>query len=184
MKYYILDLSPENSLVRLPGQQGYTVFMISWQNPDHEERDLGMEDYRAGRDGRARCAINAITGQEKVHAAGYCLGGTLLSIAAAAMAREKDEQAGQHDLFASQTDFKRAGRAVAVHRRSAGQCSRHDVERGYLDTTQMAGAFQLLRSNDLIWSRLLNGVSAGRTAPDERPDGLECGCHPHAVSHA
>ena len=98
MKYYILDLSPENSLVRTLVEAGFTVFMISWRNPKAELRDLGMDDYRrlgdrCGAGGRSTPSVPA----QHVHAAGYCLGGTLLSIAAAQMARDEQQPARQHD---------------------------------------------------------------------------------------
>ena len=92
MKYYILDLSPENSLVKYLVEQGHTVFMISWHNPDRDDRDLGIERLSpARRDGRARVVAAIVPG--RVNAVGYCLGGTLLAIAAAAMARERRQAA-------------------------------------------------------------------------------------------
>ncbi|MBV8260916.1 MAG: alpha/beta fold hydrolase, partial [Paraburkholderia sp.] len=169
MKYYILDLQPRDSLIRFLVEQGYTVFAISWRNPGPEARDLGLDDYL--RDGflaaleavRARCG-------EPVHATGYCLGGTLLAIAAAALARD-----GRHDglrsvtLLAALTDFSEPGELGLFI--DASELAALDAlmwRQGYLDGAQMSAAFQLLNARDLIWSRMMSEYLLGRrTKPND-----------------
>jgi polyhydroxyalkanoate synthase len=164
MKYYILDLSPHNSLIAYLVSQGHTVFCISWKNPGSAERDLGMDDYLALGFHAALDAVNAIA-PGRVHATGYCLGGTLLAIAAAAMARDGDHRLASLSLFAAQTDFSEPGElGLFIDEGEISLLEAQMADTGYLTAQQMAGAFQMLRPYDLLWSRMVSEYLLGESA--------------------
>jgi polyhydroxyalkanoate synthase subunit PhaC len=166
MKYYILDLSPHNSLVRFLVENGFTVFMISWKNPTSDDRNLSLEDYRERGVDASIAAINEIMPDRAVHAAGYCLGGTLLSIAAARLQRDRPDCLRSVSLLAAQTDFTEAGElTLFINESQVAFLEDMMWERGVLGPMQMAGAFQMLRSNDLLWSRMIHDYLIGERAP-------------------
>jgi polyhydroxyalkanoate synthase len=174
MKYYILDLSPANSLVRHLVGLGHTVFMISWRNPGAEDHDLGMEDYLDRGLLAALHAVQRIVPDQSVQLVGYCLGGTLAAIAAAALARDGTQpgaQAGAQPLqsltlLAAQTDFTEPGElALFIDESQVAYLEDLMSAQGYLDGKQMAGAFALLNSRDLVFSRLVRDYLMGQRAP-------------------
>jgi polyhydroxyalkanoate synthase subunit PhaC len=166
MKYYILDLAPGKSLVEFLRDQGHTVFMISWKNPGSEEREMGMDDYRKLGIMAALDAIGAVVPEQKVNAVGYCLGGTLLALTAADMARDGDDRLGSVSMFAAQVDFTEPGELDHfIDESQVSYLEDYMWQQGYLDAYQMAGAFQLLRSDDLLWSRIIHEYLMGERTP-------------------
>ena len=169
MKYYILDLSARNSLVKYLVDQGHTVFMISWKNPDESDRNVGMDDYVNKGFGAALDAVTAIVPDRKVHAVGYCIGGTLLTIGAAALARDgsKDkERLASITLFAAQTDFSEPGElAFFINPSQLALLEATMHKKGVLESKQMGGAFALLRSQDLVWGPIVKNYLEGQREP-------------------
>jgi polyhydroxyalkanoate synthase len=162
MKYYVLDLSPRNSLVNYLVGQGHTVFMISWRNPTAQDRDLGMADYLRLGVRAALEAIEAIVPGQRVHAVGYCIGGTLLAIAAAQLAREGAERLASVTLLAAQTDFSEAGElSLFITPSQLGALDVLMQRDGVLASERMGAAFALLRPGDLIWDPAINTYLRG-----------------------
>jgi len=166
MKYYILDLSARNSMVKYLVDQGHTVFMMSWKNPDESDRNIGMDDYLDKGFHAAVDAVSAIVPQQKIHAVGYCIGGTLLSIGAAALARERDERLASITMFAAQTDFSEPGElAFFINPSQLALLEATMHKKGVLESRQMGGAFMLLRAQDLLWQPIINNYLKGQRDP-------------------
>ncbi len=165
MKYYILDLSQKNSLVKYLVDQGKTVFIISWRNPGREDKNISFEDYVQLGMMEAIDAVTAICPKQKIHAVGYCIGGTLLSIASSAMARDDDDRLKSISLFAAQADFSEAGEITRLI--SPSQLSFLEKimwKRGYLPSENMGGAFSALRSSDLVYAGIVDRYLMGKEA--------------------
>jgi polyhydroxyalkanoate synthase len=166
MKYYVLDLSPQNSLIKYLVDQGHTVFAISWKNPDGGDRDMGMDDYDRLGVRAALEAIRRIVPGAHVHATGYCLGGTLLSIVASALGRNGDNPLASVTLLAAQTDFTDPGElALFIDEGQVEYLENLMWRTGTLDKRQMKSTFQMLRSNDMIWSYRLYNHLLGERLP-------------------
>jgi len=162
-----LALTPGKVVLRYLVDQGHTVFMISWKNPLAAGRDLSIEDYRQLGVMDALTAITSSTGAAQAAAAGYCFGGSLLAIAAARVARDGDHRLASVTLLASQVDFKEPGElSLFIDESQVSFLEAAMWYQVYLDTRQMPGAFQLLRSNDLIWSRRLHHYLLGLAEQD------------------
>jgi len=177
MKYYILDLSPHNSLVRYLVSQGHVVYMLSWKNPDASDRDLTMDDYLQRGPLDALRTIARLEAKAAVHAMGYCLGGTLMAIAAAALAREgvvadrrKIAALKTLTLLAAQTDFSEPGElGLFIDESQVAYLQEQNRGRGYFPGEAMAGSFQFLHSRDLVWTRRMREYLMGER---EQPSDL------------
>lgn len=166
MKFYILDLTPADSLVRYLVEQGHTVFIVSWLNPGAADRNLGMDDYLKFGVMAAMDVVSGIVPKRRIQALGYCLGGTLLSIAAAFMARSGDTRLNSLTLLTTEVDFSEPGDlSLFIDESQLNVLDDMMADKGYLDGSQMAGAFALLNSRDLLWSRMVSAYLMGRSPP-------------------
>ncbi len=166
MKYYVLDLEAKQSLIKFLVDQGHTVFVISWKNPDREDRDLGMADYDQWGVRAAIKCIEAATPGRAIHGVGYCLGGTLLAMTAAALGRGASPSLKTLTLLAAQTDFTDPGElSLFVDESQVTWLENTMAHQGYLDKRQMAASFQMLRSRDLVWSYRVATYLLGQRAP-------------------
>ena len=162
-KFYVLDLNPEKSFVRWAVAQGLTVFVLSWVNPDERHADKGFEAYMREGIFAALDAIEAATGERDVATIGYCVGGTLLAVTLAFMAEIGDTRISSATFLTTQVDFTDAGDlALFVDAEQLKQTEKKMAERGYLEGSQMASAFNMLRPNDLIWSYWVNNYLKGK----------------------
>ena len=166
-KYYVLDLQPKNSLIKWLVDQGHTVFVISWINPDESYRDVGFDEYVLEGIGAAVDAIEQATGENKINAIGYCIGGALLATSLAYFKARGDERIGSATLLTTMLDYSDPGElGVFVDQRQVDSLDQKMQEKGYLEGSSMAGTFNMLRANDLIWSFYINNYLLGN---DPRP---------------
>jgi polyhydroxyalkanoate synthase len=165
-KYYILDMQPKNSMVRYLVDQGFTVFMVSWKNPDTSMDGTTIEDYMDLGPLEASEAIREITGSPTINVMGYCIGGTLLAMTLAWLAAKGDTRFGSATFMVSLQDFSKVGdTAVFLGEPAIDFVEQQMMERGYLDSREMSNMFNLLRSNDLIWSNVVNNYLLGQKPP-------------------
>ncbi|MGI9372952.1 MAG: PHA/PHB synthase family protein [Hyphomicrobiales bacterium] len=162
-KFYILDLNPKKSFIRWAVEQGLTVFVVSWVNPNERQAAKTFSDYMLEGILAAVGAVEKATDQKQVNAIGYCIGGTLLSATLGYMASKKDERIASATLFTSQVDFEEAGDLlVFVDEEQVSGVERSMAKDGFLEGKKMANAFNMLRSNDLIWSYVVNNYMLGK----------------------
>ncbi|MBV8913099.1 MAG: alpha/beta fold hydrolase, partial [Acetobacteraceae bacterium] len=165
-KYYVLDLQPKNSMIGYLVSQGFTVFVISWKNPDASMESTTIEDYMHSGPLEASDVVREITGSAKLNVMGYCIGGTLLAMTLAWLAARGDERFGAATFIVSLQDFSRVGdTAVFSDEPAVNLIEQQMMERGYLDSREMSNMFNLLRSNDLIWSNVVNNYLLGQKPP-------------------
>ncbi len=162
-KYYILDLRPKNSFIKWAVDQGFTVFVISWVNPDESYAEAGFEEYLNEGVLAALDAIQQATGETEVHAAGYCLGGTLLAATLGYLAQVGREPIKSATFFTTLIDFSQPGElSVFLDENQVARLEKRMDQRGFLDGADMATTFTMLRANDLIWSFFINNYLLGK----------------------
>ena len=162
-KFYILDLREKNSFIKWAVSQGFTVFVVSWVNPDEKLADKTFEDYML--EGPLACldAIQKATGEPDCNVIGYCLGGTLLAATLAYMATKKDKRIASATFFTTLVDFKEPGElGVFIDEEQLAALEARMSEKGYLEGSAMANTFNMLRANDLIWSFVVNNYLLGK----------------------
>ncbi len=165
-KYYILDMQPQNSQIKFLVDHGYTIFVISWKNPDASMADITFEDYMTLGPLSALDVIKKITGAPKANVIGYCIGGTLLAIVLSYLAVRGDDTVNAASFFVSLLDFTEVGDTeVFVDEPQLNYIEEQMMERGYLDNRSMASMFNMLRANDLIWSNVVNNYLLGKEPP-------------------
>ena len=162
-KFYILDLKPENSFIKWATEQGYTVFVVSWVNPDERLAKMVFEDYMKLGPLAALDAIEKATGQRKASAIGYCIGGTLMAATLAYMAARGDDRIVACTFFTAQVDFSEPGElGVFIDEDQLASVEEMMSKKGYLEGSEMATTFNMLRANDLIWSFVVNNYLMGK----------------------
>jgi polyhydroxyalkanoate synthase len=162
-KFYILDLRPKNSFIRWTVEQGHTVFVVSWVNPDERLAEAGFEDYMRQGPYAALDAMEKATGERAFNVIGYCLGGTLLSCTLAHMAARKDTRIKSATFFTTMVDFAEAGElGVFIDEEQLHSLEEKMSKRGFLDGSEMATTFNMLRANDLIWSFVVSNYLMGQ----------------------
>lgn len=162
-KFYILDLNPEKSFIKWCVDQGHTVFVISWVNPGEKQAGKSFEHYANEGITHALDIVEQVTGEREVNAIGYCVGGTLLAVTLAAMAKLDDKRIATATFFTTQVDFTYAGDLkVFVDEEQISRVEATMQKKGYLDGSKMAGAFNMLRSRDLIWPYVVNNYMRGK----------------------
>ncbi|HET8844524.1 MAG TPA: class I poly(R)-hydroxyalkanoic acid synthase [Ktedonobacteraceae bacterium] len=162
-KYYILDMQPQNSLIKFLVEHGYTVFVVSWKNPDASMEETTFEDYLVQGLLTVLDVVKETLGSPKVNVVGYCIGGTLLAIAMAYLATKGDETINSATFLVSLLDFSEAGdTSVFMDEPQIKYIEEQMMQRGYLDSHAMATMFNMLRANDLIWSNVVNNYFLGK----------------------